>query len=304
MNLPGMTASQPLISGATRLYGVLGWPVAHSLSPLMHNAAFAALGLDHIYVPLPVPPERLGDALRGLAALGFAGVNVTVPHKAAIITHLDDVSPRVRAIGSANTIVVRPDGTLWGDSTDGPGFLADLAAHGVDPAGQQVMLLGAGGAARGVAHALAEAGAVVAVLNRTLERAVALCKAIRAALPGARISAHPFPEALPGLAATANLIVNATSLGLHDSESAAWDPAVSFRSEQVVYDLVYTSRGARRALTPFLAWAAESGARTLDGLGMLIQQGARSFEIWTGQSAPVAVMQAALMGDSATQDSM
>ncbi len=298
MKAPGMTVTQLRITGSTRLFGVMGWPVAHSLSPAMHNAAFAALGLDHIYVPLPVPPERLDEALRGLAGLGFAGANVTVPHKEAIVTHLDDMSPRVRAIGSANTIVVRPDGTLWGDSTDGPGFLADLAAQGVDPAGKQVALLGAGGAARSVAHALAEAGAAVAVLNRTPGRAAALCQTIQAAAPGARISAHPLPEALPALAATADLIVNATSLGLHGSEPADWSQiAEHLRPGLVVYDLVYTSRGAGRALTPFRALAASAGARTIDGLGMLVQQGARSFEIWTGRPAPVAVMQAAVEGN-------
>ena len=178
----------------------------------MHNAAYAALGLDWAYVPLPVAPERVGDAVRGLVALGFAGANVTVPHKQAVIPYLDELTPVARAIGAVNTIVVRPDGSLLGDSTDGAGFMADLRAQGVlvgegqrietdkrivsglppvtvsplhpVPASpcHRVLVLGAGGAARAVVYALAEAGATVAVINRTLDKAQEICQTIGAAL--------------------------------------------------------------------------------------------------------------------------
>ena len=314
----------------------------------MHNAAYAALGLDWAYVPLPVPPERVGDAVRGLAALGFAGANVTVPHKQAVTPFLDELTPVARAVGAVNTIVVRPDGWLLGDNTDAAGFMADLRAHDVRvgestnqrvyrsnikdlrvPASPcpRVLVIGAGGAARAVVYALAEAGATVAVANRTLDKAQELCQTIGAALkfteptpqpppthsaslrgqvyegrgdllppllageggrgvrfpsaqgPAERLSAHPFPSALPELAAAADLIVNTTSLGLHADDPLPWDTSVAFRPGQVVYDLIYNRP------TELLALARAQGATALDGLGMLVHQGARSAALWTGKNA-------------------
>ncbi|MCX7671385.1 MAG: shikimate dehydrogenase [Anaerolineae bacterium] len=313
---PLVGSPRPPISGATRLVGVLGWPVEHSLSPAMHNAAFAALGLDWVYVPLAVPPERLADAVRGLRALGFVGSNVTLPHKPALAPLMDELTPVAAAIGSVNTVVVRPDGSLLGDSTDGYGFMADLQAHGVaigrwtkarmDEAAQpqaagaaagrdaavvcrRALVIGAGGAARAVVYALAAAGAAVAIANRTVASAEALCRMTAAALPQATVSAHPFPDALARLAAEADLVVNTTSLGLHgDADPLPWDPEVPFRPGQVVYDLIYHVR------TPFLRLAAAAGARAIAGLGMLVHQGARSFELWTGRPAPVEAMYAAV----------
>ncbi|MCX6028754.1 MAG: shikimate dehydrogenase [Chloroflexi bacterium] len=311
-------STQSAITGATRLTGVIGWPVSHSLSPPMHNAAFAALGLNWVYVPLSVPPERVEAAVRGLIALGFAGANVTVPHKSAVVPFMDELTPTAAAIGAVNTIVVRPDGTLLGDSTDGVGFMADLREHGqrmeegqrieadkrmmpensdvtsspchpvtLSPC-QRVLVLGAGGAARGVVYALAEAGATVAVVNRTLAHAEKLCQTIGWALPQAKISAHPFPAALPELAARADLIVNTTSLGLHEDDPLPWLLDLPFRDDQTIYDLIYSRP------TPLLALAEQCGARAINGLGMLVHQGARSFELWTGQKAPVDVMLAVL----------
>ncbi len=277
----------------------------------MHNAAYAALGLDWAYVPLPVPPERLGDAVRGLAALGFAGANVTVPHKQAVIPFLDELTPVARAVGAVNTIIVQPDGSLLGDNTDGAGFIADLRAHGVSAGAEapgsggaaerneillhhrvtvspchRVLVLGAGGAARAVVYALVEAGASVAVANRTLEHADELCQTIVAALPRAagRLSAHAFPEALAELATGADLIVNATSLGLHAGDPLPWDAAIPFRPGQVVYDLIYNRP------TELLALARSQGATAMDGLGMLVHQGARAFKLWTAVEPPVDVM--------------
>lgn len=296
------------ISGQTRLVGIIGWPVGHSLSPRMHNAAFAALGLDWAYVPLPVPPERVGDAVRGLAALGFAGANVTVPHKQAVIPFLDDLTPVARAIGAVNTIVVRPDGLLLGDSTDGAGFMADLQAHGVR-VGQghrmktdegmvsghtriavspchRVLVLGGGGAARAVVYALAESGAAVTVANRTPEKADRLCQDMAAALPAVagRLRACRWPDDLAAQAAEADLIVNTTSLGLHEEDPMPWDAAVAFRPGQVVYDLIYNRP------TELLAAARSQGATACNGSGMLVCQGALAFELWTGRAAPVEVM--------------
>ncbi len=273
----------------------------------MQNAAFAALGLDWAYVPLPVPPSRLADAVRGLVALGFAGANVTVPHKAAIPAFMDELTPIAAAVNSVNTIVIRPDGSLLGDSTDGYGFLMDLRAHGVEVGGQgaegptnrqpraalrsrchpiivspchpvTACSSSARGAARAVVYALAEAGASVAIVNRTMQSADQLCQIVSRALPAADLSAHAFPAALPRLAADAELIVNTTSLGLHgDPDPLPWDPAIPFQPNQVIYDLVYNVR------TPFLRLAEAAGAQTIDGLGMLVHQGARSAALWTGQ---------------------
>ena len=321
----------------TRLVGVIGWPVSHSRSPQMHNAAYAALGLDWAYVPLPVAPERVGDAVRGLVALGFAGANVTVPHKQAVIPYLDELTPVARAIGAVNTIVVQPDSSLLGDSTDGAGFMADLRAQGVLVGeGQRIetdkrittegpaytvspphpvpaspchraLVLGAGGAARSVVYALAEAGVAVAVVNRTLDKAQDICQTIGAALEltaesaegiktsatsassavrrwhregkDGRLSAHPFPDTLAGLAEEADLIVNTTSLGLHAGDPLPWDASVAFRPGQVVYDLIYNRP------TDLMALARSQGATALDGLGMLVHQGARSAALWTGNDA-------------------
>ena len=288
------------ITGTTRLVGVIGWPVGHSRSPQMHNAAYAALGLDWAYVPMPVAPERVGDAVRGLVALGFAGANVTVPHKQAVMPHLDELTPIARAVGAVNTIVVRPDGSLLGDSTDGAGFMADLRAHGIrisESANQRiseslienpavavspcrrVLVLGAGGAARAVVYALAAAGATVSIANRTLDNAEALRRSIAAALSHAagRLSAHPFPDALAGLAEEADLIVNTTSLGLHAGDPLPWDVSVVFRPGQIVYDLIYNRS------TELLTLTRSQGATALDGLGMLVHQGARSAALWTGK---------------------
>ncbi|MGQ9491677.1 MAG: shikimate dehydrogenase family protein [Anaerolineae bacterium] len=320
--------AQHAIRSTTRLVGLIGWPVSHSLSPRLHNAAYAALGLDWAYLPLPVAPERVGDALRGLQALGFAGANVTVPHKEAVLPFLDELTPAAQAIGAVNTIIVRPDGSLLGDNTDGAGFLADLEEQGVKgfrtsragieasagPSGRQeqpakastpgeslpihgesrvesvptpvsscprVTILGAGGAARAIAYALLTAGASVAVANRTLERAERLCHALALAVPEAanRLSAHPWPAALSSLAEEAELIVNATSLGLREGDPLPWDPAVAFRPGQVVYDTIYNRP------TELLALARTQGARAINGLGMLIEQAARSAALWTGKDA-------------------
>ena len=273
------------IDGATRLVGLMGWPISHSHSPAMHNAAFAALGLPWAYVPLPVQPGHAGDAVRGLAALGFAGANVTMPHKAAVMPHLHELTTAAQTVGAVNTIIVREDGTLLGDTTDGYGFMADLAEHGVALNGP-ALVIGAGGAARSVTYALAEAGMAVAVCGLEIDQAHHLCQVTTRALslPAGRLSAHPYPHALPELAPAARLIVNATSLGMHEGDPAPWDPSVPFRPDQVVYDLVY------HRPTAFLARAAADGAQTTDGLGMLVHQGGRSFELWTGRPAPVDVM--------------
>ncbi|GAB4537085.1 MAG: shikimate dehydrogenase [Anaerolineae bacterium] len=278
------------ITGHTTLVGVMGWPVKHSLSPAMHNAAFAELGLDWVYVPLPVYPDHVGEALRGLRALGFAGANVTVPHKQAVLAHLDEVGRAAQVIGAVNTIVVR-DGVLYGDNTDAAGFLASLRETGFDPAGTYCALLGAGGAARAVAHALAEAGALqVSVYNRSFSRARDLCRDMAKFHSSVRFE----PGSLKDVASIQDdidLLVNATSLGMWPAiEASPWPGELPIPAHLTVCDLVYNPQE-----TLFLSQARAVGAEIVGGLGMLVHQGAAAFEMWTGRPAPLETMRAACL---------
>ncbi len=291
-----MTAIPPdmSISGRTQIVGLIGWPVGHSVSPPMHNSAFVALGLDWRYVPLPVSPapaKRIGEAVRGLVALGLRGANVTVPHKQAVMPFLDKLTPAAQAIGAVNTIRVEAGGELHGDNTDARGFIADLRDHGVDPAGQRVLVIGAGGAARAVVYGLAEAGATsITVLNRTETRAVALINDLSPHFPACPMAAQAFPQALAAATDDAGLIINCTSLGMTpDVDGLPWDAALPFRSDQVVYDLVYNP-----PITRLLAKAGADGATAIGGKGMLVWQGALAFAWWTGVDPPIGVMKAAI----------
>ena len=280
------------ISAKTTLVGLIGWPVGHSVSPAMHNAAFAALGLDWRYVPLPVDPARpgaVGDAVRGMRALGLRGINVTVPHKQAVLPFLDRIAPAAQAMRAVNTIIVEVDGSLTGDNTDAPGFIADLRAHGVEPAGQRVLVLGAGGSARAIVYGLAQAGArQITIANRGVERARQLLADLRPFLGAATGAVVALPDGLAA-AADATLIVNCTSVGMTPHAGATpWPVELPLRPGQSVYDLVYNP-----ADTLLLQQARAAGAHAIGGLGMLIWQGALAFAHWTGQPAPVAAMRAA-----------
>lgn len=277
-----------VITGHTRLVGIIGWPVEHSLSPVMHNAAFRARGMDWAYVPLPVPPNRVKEAVLGLRGLGFRGANVTVPHKQAVMPFLDHLTPEARAIGAVNTIVVEENGHMWGTNTDAQGFLDDLTAAGISVEGESVLVLGAGGAARAVVYALARAGARVTIANRTLGRAVELARQIHTALPAAAFRVVEFtPDALRREADAHAILVNATSVGMWpDVDASPWPAGVGFGNIRVVYDLVYRPRPTR-LLQEAQAW----GCRAIDGLGMLVRQGAESWRLWTGQIPPVDVME-------------
>lgn len=269
--------------------GLIGWPVAHSISPAMHNAAFRALGLDWQYDLLPAPPGRVGDLLAGLAARGYRGANVTVPHKQAVLPLLGRVEGAARAIGAVNTLVLHGDGAAgsWaGHNTDAAGFLAALREAGFEPAGAAALVLGAGGAARAVVHALLAAGCGVAIYNRTAGRAASLAAELApAGGPAAR--AIPSPDVLRPDAI--DLLVNATSLGMGAQSSVCpWPEPLPLPAHWTVYDLVYNP-----AETRLLARARAAGAAALGGLGMLIHQGALAFELWTGRPAPVEIMRRA-----------
>jgi shikimate dehydrogenase len=265
------------------LAGVLGFPVAHSRSPDMHNAAFGALGLEWHYVKLPVPPVLFTETVRALPGSGFRGANVTIPHKHAALELADERTPSAEAIGAANTLTFLDGGGIEAHNTDAPGFIAAL---GEDARGLRALVLGAGGAARAVAWALREAGAAeVAVWNRTPERAAALARdlgvthATRHPTPDTR---HPAPD----------ILVNATSVGLEprldEVETLKALQLDGLDPPQIVVDLVY---GEGR--TPLLEWAARGGSGTVDGLEVLVRQGALSFERWTGVRPPLDVMRAA-----------
>lgn len=269
----------PGISARTRVTGIIGWPVAHSLSPAMHNAAFAALGLDWLYAAFPVESARVVPAVRGLAAAGVAGLNVTIPHKQAVLDACSAVSPAVEAIGAANTLVPDGDGGWRADNTDAPGFLRALdEAAPLALEGRDVLLIGAGGAARALAFALGGRGARIRVANRT---------AVRAAELGDPVEFTP--GGIAEACRHAALVVNCTSLGLTDTGVPADLPLDCLGPAHVVADVVYRPGG-----TPWLAAVAARGARTVDGLGMLLHQGAAAFVQWTGVEPPVAVMRSAL----------
>ncbi|MEW5959463.1 MAG: shikimate dehydrogenase, partial [Chloroflexota bacterium] len=232
---------QLMITGKTSLVGLIGWPVGHSLSPIMHNAAFAELGCDFAYVPLPVRPEHVEQALRGLLALNFVGTNVTVPHKQAVMRYLDELSQAARLTGAVNTIHIR-DGKLWGYNTDAIGFLNSLQEVGCDPKGMRVAVLGAGGAARAVVYALARAGAAsIVVLNRTAERAAFLVDDLHEAFADSKMSFEALTSnALAALASQVELVINTTSVGMYpDLDSSPWPNDVPMPSQVIFCDLVY-----------------------------------------------------------------
>lgn len=265
---------------ATRLAGVIGHPVRHSLSPTIHNAAFRALGLDWIYTTFEVAPGRGRAALEAMRALGLGGLNVTMPHKADVATGVDRLSPVAAALGAVNTVVVA-DGTLLGESTDGEGLIAALATdHGFDPSGRRCLVLGAGGAARAAVLALAVGGAseVVVVARRPEQAAVAAGLAGASGRTGAA-----------GDVAGADLVVNATPvadrlpLGLR---------ADDLGPGQLVIDLLY-----HPVVTALMEAAATRGAATANGLGMLVHQAALSFRMWTGEDMPFDAVEAALTAE-------
>lgn len=262
---------------APTMLGVAGWPVAHSRSPEMFGPALEELGLDWPYVRLPLPPERFAETALALAGSGFRGINVTMPHKRAAHDLADARTPAAAAIGAANTLTYE-DGRIEADNTDAGGFLDAL---GQDVAGQRCLVLGAGGSARAVAWALADAGAGdVSVWNRTAARAQELAGDL-----GLRAVAAPEP---------ADLIVNCTSVGLSDgldeAEAVGAVALDGIAAPPTFFDLVY---GA--GPTPLARWAAAGGSRVVDGREMLVRQGARSLERWTGRRAPVEAMRQALL---------
>ena len=277
----------PGVRGSTRLAGVIGWPVDHSLSPAIHNAAFAALGMDWVYVPLAVPPPRLAEAIRGLPPLGFVGANVTMPHKTEAAELVDTCSDDARTLRAANTIAVGADG-LVGHNTDSQGFERFLREDaGFDPSGRSALLFGAGGAARACALALARGGlSDLSVAVRVSSRADDLRSVVEGSNTAVRVV--ELDEA-PGVG-DVDLIVNATPLGVY-GESLPLPP---LGPGVMAVDLLY-----RPSATPLQVSARQAGSAVFGGLGLLLRQAALSFELWTGQPPPLPVMSAAALGELA-----
>lgn len=270
--------------------GVFAYPVIHSRSPAMHNAAFRALGLDCLYVPFNVPPEELEIAVRAVRALGMVGVNVTIPHKEQVVRYLDWVSEDARRICSVNTIH-NSSGHLKGYSTDGPGFILAIKEAGKSPEGSRAVVLGAGGSARATVYALVQSGASVTVANRTLSRAVALADMINSALGDESVRAVSLEGAEARNAVReADLLVNCTSVGMYPNIDAQPVPSDWLHPGLLVYDQIYNPLETR-----LLCAARKAGARTANGVMMLVFQGALSFEIWTGKRPPTDVMAKAVI---------
>ena len=269
----------------------LAIPWEHSLSPLIHNTAFAAQGLNFAFAAFPVSRERIEDAVRGLSALHFVGAGVTIPHKQAVLSCLDEWSPRARAVGAANLIVCRPDGSLLGDNTDVPGFLAPLLPFGDRLRDVEMAVLGAGGAARAVAYALLDTFRPrrLTLVARTPSRAEALV----ADLVGfdERSALDVCDAASARLAVrNAHLVVNTTPVGMYPAVDASpWPDAADFGEGHIVYDIVYIPEETR-----LLADAARRGATVIGGLDMLVEQAAAAYVQWTGRTMPVQAVKDAL----------
>lgn len=266
--------------------GIIGYPLGHSISPVFQQAAFNSLGIAATYERWPTPPDEMERRVQKLRQPNILGANVTVPHKERVIALLDEIDPIARRIGAVNTIVNR-NGRLTGHNTDAPGFLRSLTNDaGFSPQGKAVVVLGAGGAARAVMFALAQAGAKsIALCNRTESRAEALATAVRSQADAA-ITVLPWGAALPRV----DLIVHTTTMGMRGGNDEQVSPlgVHQIPKAALVCDLVYNP-----AETPLIAAAKTAGAQTLGGLPMLVYQGAIAFELWTGREAPADVMLAA-----------
>jgi shikimate dehydrogenase len=277
-----------LVSGTTRVAGVIGWPIEHTLSPAMQNCAFQHYGLDAIYIPLGVPRQGLSSLLKSLQALNAWGVNVTIPYKEAVMTSLDSLAPSASDIGAVNTIVFK-QGKMIGHNTDGHGFLESLKGS-IQPRAKQALLLGGGGAGRAVAFSLAKAKVqCLTIVDVDQKRLNTLIRDIKKTGFSQVFGIRPGIAALQAKTKTADLVINATPLGLKKSDSlpipAAWIP-----KGRCVMDLVYGKQ-----LTPFLQVAKKKGNVLIPGWKMLLLQGAESFRLWTNKQPPIPKMQAALI---------
>jgi shikimate dehydrogenase len=276
-------------SGKTRVCGVIGDPIEHTLSPAIHNAAFDHLKLDFIFLAFRVKAADLENAVRGMRGLGIHGLNVTMPHKSTVIDYLDKVDSTVKFLGSANTILNK-NGKLSGFNTDGVGALKALRENGTELSEKKVLLLGAGGAAKAIAFALAEEVGELAVLNRATEKAKKLAEALGRMFNKKVVGDALSPDTIAKNLRGSDVLINATSVGMHPKVNQSIVTPQWLRSDLTVMDIVYNPVETKLAKD-----AKAAGAKVISGVEMLIYQGAASFEIWTGRSAPIGVMRRAAL---------
>jgi shikimate dehydrogenase len=277
------------VSGKTKVYGVIGDPIEHSLSPVILNAAFEASKLDCVFLAFKVKPEQVKAATAGMRALEIQGLNVTMPHKNAVIEFLDEIDPTARLLNAVNTIK-NENGKLFGFNTDGIGALNALRANGVEAKGKKVLLLGAGGAAKAIAFALGKEASELSILNRSLKPAAELADQLYQAF-NAKVIVYTFsPLALKANIGEADLLINATSVGMKPNANQTLIAPEYLKPDLTVMDIVYNPVETKLAKD-----ANAAGAKVVSGVEMLIYQGAASFEIWTGHSAPVEVMRKAAL---------
>jgi shikimate dehydrogenase len=272
------------ISGKTRVCGVIGDPIEHTLSPVMHNAAFNHLKLDFAFLAFRVKAAELENAMRGMRGLGIRGLNVTMPHKTAVTKYLDEVDPTVKFLGSVNT-VLNDGGRLLGFNTDGVGALQGLRDNGVNLKGKKLLLLGAGGAAKAIAYALAKEVEELCVLNRATEKAKKLAETLSQRYGKKVVGDSLSPITIQKNLHDSDILINATSVGMHPNTSQSLVAPEWLKPDLCVMDIVYNPVETKLAKD-----AKAAGAQVVSGVEMLLYQGAASFEIWTGVSAPIEVM--------------
>ncbi len=274
------------ISAGTRICGIIGDPVEHSLSPAMHNAAFKKAGLDYVYLPFKVTAGNLPGAITGLRSLNLRGINVTIPHKVAVIPLIDELEPMAEKIGAVNTIV-NDNGRLKGYNTDAAGFLKSLSAKDIDPSDKKVVILGAGGVSRAIAFTLAEKAAEINVMSRsrTIEEAGKLVSNLSRYSKNKTLATELNENNLKQALEYADILVNATSVGMNPDADKTLVPRKLIKPGLVVFDVIYNPEKTR-----LIEDAEKAGAVVIGGLDMLIWQGALAFELWTGVKAPVNIM--------------
>jgi shikimate dehydrogenase len=286
------------ILGTTKILGVMGFPVSHSLSPVMHNAAIAAMGLDYVYVPFPIPVEQLPAAIAGLKAVqSVQGFNLTIPHKVEVMPLLDEVLPIAKAVGAVNT--VKRVGDRWvGTNTDVAGFLEPLKKLNCDWENMPAVILGSGGAAKAVVAACLELGcSVIHVVGRDPKKMKKFHGAMTSQLHDYNLRVHPWAS-IPHLLEVAGIVINATPIGMAgDPNTPISEAEINLLPDHAIaYDLIYTPRP-----TKFLQIAAARGLKAIDGLEMLINQGAIGLEFWLDQTVPIEIMRQALLQHLATK---
>ena len=290
--MPEKNPISPPASNSPQLLGVFGWPIGHSLSPAMHNAALKALNLPYLYLPFAVSPEQLEGAIQGIRSLGILGVNLTIPHKETVLPYLDEITENAREVGAVNTLHLK-NGKLLGDNTDGRGFFEPLRDLKLSFSGKRALVLGAGGAARSVVFQLVREGAQVVISNRSHARAEALAQAVvDAGYSASQVEVAPTDtKSLSRAISSSELLVQTTKVGMFPESNALPEiPLEALHPDLFVYDLIYNPLETR-----LLHEAKLRGCRTLEGVKMLVFQGAVAFQIWTGVWPPVEAMERAVL---------